>query len=323
MTLESADVISPPVAVQIAEGGISWFVILFGGLGDQVLWLSLLPEFRRRREGKVVAFVSKGGAHELAGFFEGRAFDCMQLFDTPPAVPMPDTTSHFEPTRILRTSHIFFDANERYLLIERYDVGIADLLRIILDLPTNTLMAEPEIPLRNRFAAAERMEALGLPVGRTVLLAPWANTWRCRLSDAWWIGAVRFLTGKGFSVVTNVGNRGRSFDGATPTVPLPMIPGTIPVEVPVGEIIPFAEYCGYFLGARSGLCDLLARAQARKMVLYPFDDSPLPYITGLPLDRACHFWSVGRAFQQPSIIEEKVDSTKEFDPTIFAKWLDA
>ena len=41
------------------------------------------------------------------------------------------------------------------------------------------------------------------------------------------------------------------------------------LEIPLKEVIPFVEYGGFFMGARSGLCDLLGFAQCRKKVIYP------------------------------------------------------
>jgi len=299
----------------------SRIVMLFGGVGDQILWLSLLPEFRRRCGGRVMLLANKGGSREIAGFFEGRAFDWVEEFDTPPNIQMPPTTSHFQPLRMIRASHIFFDERERYQLIGRFGIGITDLLRIVLDLPVDSLMAEPEVPLRSQLAAAERMRDMELPIGRTVLLSPWAHSWRCRLPDEWWGDAVRHLTGKGYTVVTNVANRGRSID-LRGSMELDSIPGTIPVDIPISEVIPFAEYCGHFFGMRSGLCDLLARTQIKKLVVYPHGEGIGHYLTGLPFDVACRFWSLRHAFQRSDILEEKIDSAKPFDPGLLAKWLD-
>ena len=35
------------------------------------------------------------------------------------------------------------------------------------------------------------------------------------------------------------------------------------------ESVPLLEYCGYFIGVRSGLCDIISTAQCRKIILYP------------------------------------------------------
>ena len=36
-----------------------------------------------------------------------------------------------------------------------------------------------------------------------------------------------------------------------------------------GEMIEFADICGYFVSLRSGLCDILSISEAKKIVIYP------------------------------------------------------
>ncbi len=304
------------------DAGTSRLVVLFGGVGDQILWLSLLPEFRKRCGGSVVVMANQGGSRQIADFFQGQAYDWLESFKEPPSLQMPATTSHFQPLRVIRASHIFFDERERYQLIGRFGIGIADLLRLILDIPADTAMTMPRVPDQARQAAAERMQAWGLPVGRTVLLSPWAHSWRCALPEQWWIDAVRDLTRRGYKVVTNVANRGRSIDmkGADQ---LGCIPGSQAVDLPLSDMIPFAELCGHFIGMRSGLCDLLARADAKKLVIYPYGEGIGHYLTGLPFDVACRFWSVAKAFDRPDVREEKVNSATPFDPALLDAWLAA
>ncbi|MTJ82592.1 MAG: hypothetical protein F8N37_16510 [Telmatospirillum sp.] len=268
-----------------------------------------------------MVLANKGGSRDLAEFFSGRSFDWLQEFETPPQVRLPQMVSHFQPEKVIRASHIFYDERERNHLISRFGIGISDIARIVLGIPTNAPMVEPSLPAACRLAAAERMKALGVPVGRTVLLSPWAHSWRCQLPDLWWEAAVKALSEKGFAVVCNVANRTRSIETRGSPV-LPSIPGTIPVDIPVGEIIPFAEYCGYFLGMRSGLCDLLSRVNIGKIVVFPYADGIEAYLTGLPFDVACRFWSVSRAFHRDDIAEERVDARKPFDPAILSRWLD-
>ncbi|MTJ82316.1 MAG: hypothetical protein F8N37_15090 [Telmatospirillum sp.] len=296
-------------------------VFLFGGIGDQFLWLSLLPEFRRQSRQPVVAVTNRSSSRQIADLFSGRAYDRLEVFEQPNLSGMPPTTSHFQPQRIVRASHIFYDERERYDLIGRFSIGIADLVRLILDIAPDAPVALPNIPDQARRNAANYMREWSLPVGRTVLLAPWALSWRCPLPLSWWTEAVRTLNQRGFTVVSNVGNSGRcdtTKDGAL----LGAIPGTLPVNVSLSDIIPFTELCGYFLGMRSGLCDLIAHAQVKKLVIYPYAADIDSYLTGLPFDIACRFWSVARAFGRPDVCEEMVNSEIPFAPSLIDSWLD-
>ena len=292
----------------------SRIVMLCTGLGDQMLWLSQMPAFRRKN-GPVTAVLTKGnGIREIAELYEGRAFDKLVDLGTPRPPALAEVmSSHFHPPPVLWATHIWFDERERYQLIAG-GAGIADLIRIVYDLPPASAPAAPEISMAARMAAAERMSRLALPIGRTVLLAPWANSWQCALSDGWWAAAAAQLAHRGYKVVVNVSNlRGSDFVG---------LPGTTPIELPLAEVIPFAELAGGFLSMRSGLCDLLAFAECRKMVVYPHSTAVSSYLTGLPYQEACRFWSVSRAFQRRDIVELGVDCAAPFDPAIIDAWLD-
>ena len=41
------------------------------------------------------------------------------------------------------------------------------------------------------------------------------------------------------------------------------------VEIPLQEVIPFANYCGFFIGIRSGFCELICFSSCHKKVIYP------------------------------------------------------
>ena len=149
---------------------------------------------------------------------------------------------------------------------------------------------------------------------RTVLLAPFAHTAITRLPDQWWSDAAAHLTARGFTVVTNVANRGRGYDYSRAGPVLPQIPGTLAVDIPLSEIGPFAERCGFVLCARSGLSDLLARTSARMTVIWPRDETMAAYH-----DRHFAAWSVARV-HGGAAREAWVDKGAGFDPVLLADW---
>lgn len=102
---------------------------------------------------------------------------------------------------------------------------------------------------------------LRLEEEKTVLLAPYAGR-----HDTWGIPMELYeqlaaeLQEQGFVVCTN--SCGQKEE--------PTIPGTIPVFLPHEYMAPFCERAGYFIGIRSGLCDMIASARMkRKIILYP------------------------------------------------------
>lgn len=135
-------------------------------------------------------------------------------------------------------------------------LGFAELFRrFVFELPDT---AKPEHPI---FANADsQLESVfrekDLLVGNTVILSPYSNT-LADLPDGFWEGLAEKLMREGLAVCTNSG-------GDTE----PAVKGTVAVSVSL-EIAPqFVEKAGYFVGVRSGFCDIVSGTKARKIILY-------------------------------------------------------
>ena len=102
----------------------------------------------------------------------------------------------------------------------------------------------------------EYFDERGLIPEKTVVLFPYANTIQ-PVNEAEWEKLARKLREDGYMVCTNVEKGGA------------VIPGTETIFVPYADIVPFAERCGCLVGLRSGIFDMLADSQCRKVVLYP------------------------------------------------------
>lgn len=92
--------------------------------------------------------------------------------------------------------------------------------------------------------------------GKTVLLAPYTNYLRPLPNEIWTIIANR-LKEKGFSVCTNCASESEK-----------PVEGTVPINLGFGEICAFIEAAGYFIGARSGLCDVISSSNADIHIIY-------------------------------------------------------
>lgn len=99
-------------------------------------------------------------------------------------------------------------------------------------------------------------EKKGLCKGKTVILSPYSNT-LADLPDAFWITLVAKLSQKGYIVRTN-----SSGDSEPP------IPGTEPIFFPLDIAPQFLNEAGYFIGIRSGFCDVISGSAAQKIILY-------------------------------------------------------
>lgn len=96
-----------------------------------------------------------------------------------------------------------------------------------------------------------------LQKGISVLLSPYANT-VTDVSATFWEHIAQECKKRGYQVFTN--SIGESE---------PVIAGTEGIFIPFSEIIDFVEAAGCFIGVRSGLCDIISSAKAKKIILYP------------------------------------------------------
>lgn len=93
--------------------------------------------------------------------------------------------------------------------------------------------------------------------GKTVLIAPYANT-VIDIDENFWKLLVIELKKLGYCVCTNVGSPKEK-----------PIEGTIPLSIEYSKIVDFLNKSGYFIGLRSGLCDIATASNAKMIVFYP------------------------------------------------------
>jgi hypothetical protein len=95
-----------------------------------------------------------------------------------------------------------------------------------------------------------------IPAGKSVLFSPYAKS-VISIESKIWKDAVSYYSDKGYKCYTNVvGNE-------TP------IEGTEAISPSIMELRSVVERAGTFIGIRSGLCDVLREAKAKKIALYP------------------------------------------------------
>ncbi len=102
-----------------------------------------------------------------------------------------------------------------------------------------------------------QIKEMGLVPGKTVVIAPYANSFVKELEDEWWEELAFELQGRGYFVVTNCNGKDEK-----------PIRDTKPVAFPYKSIIPLMDACGYFIGMRSGLCDIISTSKCKKVVIY-------------------------------------------------------
>lgn len=318
--MTNADQIRDSLAARLAfkASDSTWQFILYGGLGDHIMWLSLLVAFRQRATAPVIVYCDPRTA-DLARLYTDRAFDTLVEVDslTLDEVISLQGQAQFAPGKPLVAWHPFFIGEETRFLAGR-DLSMTDVIRQILQLPTDTPMHPPDVMENHRLAAQLDLLRLRLPPGRTVLLAPWAKSAQVTLPDAWWAELAGTLASQGYTVVTNTNMRSRGFDRLRVTDTLAALPGTFGVDIPLRHIIPFAELCGTVVTARSGLSDVLAFSKARHWVVCPY-----------AVDREAYFYklfriySLRRLYPCHDLTEVHQEGSAPFDPGPLLEWLRA
>lgn len=135
-------------------------------------------------------------------------------------------------------------------------LGFTEMFRkFVFRLPDTAVPRHPVFPdvgekIRQLFARYQ------LQAGRTVVLSPYSNT-LADLSAAFWERLAEKLWEAGFCVCTNCG-------GDTE----PAIKGTAGVFFPLDIAPQVIGAAGYFIGIRSGFCDIISGAGAKKVILY-------------------------------------------------------
>ncbi len=113
-----------------------------------------------------------------------------------------------------------------------------------------------EFPKR-RDEVARQFTKMGLKPGKTVVISPYAGHFEATISEKQWKYLVDKLIEKGYSVCTNCGSVNEH-----------PLPNTVAARIELQDCVEFVEMAGYFIGIRSGFCDLLCKANCRKIVIY-------------------------------------------------------
>jgi len=111
---------------------------------------------------------------------------------------------------------------------------------------------QPTLP--HRFT--EFVPCVDMPKGKTIILSPYAKS-VVELPTEFWETLVMEYSAKGYSLYTNI------------VADEQPISGTVPLRLPICQMVPAVEYAGTFIGIRSGLCDVLNTANCRKTVVFP------------------------------------------------------
>ena len=127
--------------------------------------------------------------------------------------------------------------------------------KYVFDLPDSSKPRHPELSDATG-ELSKYFDANDLVPGKTVVLSPYSNT----LSDMpakFWENLCEGLIKKGYKVCTNSSGMAE-----------PVIKGSIGIFFPLNIAPQFINKAGSFIGVRSGFCDIVSGANAKKVILY-------------------------------------------------------
>jgi len=143
-------------------------------------------------------------------------------------------------------------------LLQGYQkLSMKDLYLYQMKLPAESVPRKPERIDKYDKEIDGLFHRYSLKKGKTILIAPF-STCLGSLSDGFWRPIVNHLKFCGYSVCSNCAPGDRA------------LPGTISIFLEFRYLLQFINHAGFFLGFRSGLCDVVSSCECRMAVVYPY-----------------------------------------------------
>lgn len=137
---------------------------------------------------------------------------------------------------------------------------------VAMGLGGDTTPAQPRFS--NMTGIDEIFDEKCLLPGKTVVLAPYSSSAQV-IPWGIWKALAEKLKKAGYTVATN----------CVPGKETP-VAGTVELGFEYRHAKDFLEYAGFFVGARSGFCDVISSISCKKIVLTPFWSASLPWLGG-------------------------------------------
>jgi hypothetical protein len=229
----------------------------FGALGDVYWALAYLPAFAAagRRLAPAVVVVVGEGCRQVARLFgheDVHSLTQVEMDDLVGAVVdrgAPDTT-------IAHHDRPYGDDAPVRALDERF-VAFTDMYRdLVYKLAAGSLPYAPRRDVPAQGTQSDPSWATQIPRGGAVLMAPYAKS-VVPVPWSFWEHAAERCMSQGHVVATVV------HGDEDP------VPGTLALEIPIAELLDAVEHAGTFISLRSGLCDVVHTARARKIHVFP------------------------------------------------------
>ncbi len=246
-------------------------LVLFpSNVGDSTGFLSLLKSLNHKIGKKIILFVKdKPHLQDLYKLFKGEhIFACYSLklnnnycladLIIQPINPGIPAAIHLLASTIPEQNCSDFKRTGIHFNLYQRNLG----------LQSDAKIEYPQINNSDKEKAIAKFIDLKLKPGKTVLVAPLSNTANKKFLTnekfkKFWNDVYYWLDKQGFSIAVNGINQDQKIEMENDKLQI--------VHIPLKEIITFTEYAGFFIGIRSGLCDLLSFARCKKKIIYPLN----------------------------------------------------
>lgn len=239
------------------------FLILFyGPVGDNYLFALFLREYLKDKGIENYLCIGTGAARKICrlfGFTEFEQLDREEIVALEYWYMFLDGEASM--LKVLQIWDWTFHLNRDRIRFDRRFSFIDTFRNYVFGLG-NTAM--PEIPqfYCDRALIRKEFEEKGLEKGNTVILAPYAYSIDCP-PEKFWIFLSDYLEDLGIKVAINIDPMSIHEEEKN------YIPNARILSFELSESVPYLEYAGFFIGMRSGLCDVTSSAKCRKIILYP------------------------------------------------------
>ena len=231
-----------------------FFIAPFPGTGDTYYDCQVLPQYCRENQiDNYTLLTDSRQCHDAALLFPKTSILFCQA--------LGDLICFNAHVKCLPNIHfLHYDGPRFYLGILRHLRGINglnfwDLLWLWIP---ETMALHREAPVFEDVGIQNYIRENKLQKGKSVILATYAKTVPL-LSNKFWEKLASDLLDAGYHVYTNCTGKGAD---------LP-VKGTSQILIPYTQLKPVLEFCGVYIGLRSGLTDILETVDCTKIVLYP------------------------------------------------------
>lgn len=220
----------------------------FCALGDIYIMMSYLQAFlEKRRVNRCAIGVIGNSCAQVVKLFGNYEVECFAQNDM-------DRT--IQAALYTQDNDVFIPHQDRPYVVDLYKALYVKMIpfELIYCCGVFGLSKETKRALPKEFIDYPDLEMI--PADSSVIFSPYAKSVPA-LNKKIWTDAVNYYSSNGFTCYTNV---------VGDELPLE---GTIPISPTILELRSVVERAGIFIGIRSGLCDVIREAKAKKIALYP------------------------------------------------------